>query len=89
MAEAVLARNGSMIVTADHGNCEQMWDDAAHSPHTAHTTNLVPVILVGATEGTKLRDGRLADLAPTLLDLMGLDRPAAMTGRPLYLSDDR
>ena len=88
LAEAVLARNGSMIVTADHGNCEQMWDDAANSPHTAHTTNLVPVILVGASEGVQLRDGRLADLAPTLLDLMGLDRPAVMTGRPLYLSDD-
>ncbi|MAK17869.1 MAG: phosphoglycerate mutase (2,3-diphosphoglycerate-independent) [SAR116 cluster bacterium] len=89
MAEAVLALNGSMIVTADHGNCELMWDDAANSPHTAHTTNLVPVILVGAREGVRLRDGRLADLAPTLLDLMGLNRPAVMTGRPLYLTDDR
>ena len=73
-----------MIVTADHGNCELMWDDAANSPHTAHTTNLVPVILVGAPAGTRLRDGRLADLAPTLLDLMGLAPPATMTGRPLY-----
>jgi len=88
IAEAVLARNGSMIVTADHGNCEVMWDDAANSPHTAHTTNLVPVILVGADDGTRLRDGRLADLAPTLLALMGLNRPAAMTGHPLHLGDD-
>ena len=84
IAAAVLAQGGSMIVTADHGNCELMWDDAANSPHTAHTTNLVPVILVGAPAGTRLRDGRLADLAPTLLDLMGLATPATMTGRPLY-----
>jgi 2,3-bisphosphoglycerate-independent phosphoglycerate mutase len=65
-----------------------MWDDAAKSPHTAHTTSLVPVILVGAADGTKLRDGRLADLAPTLLDLMGLARPMAMTGRPLHRGED-
>ena len=88
LAEAVLARDGRMIVTADHGNCEVMWDDSAGSPHTAHTTNLVPVILVGAPDGTRLRDGRLADLAPTLLDLMGIDRPPAMTGSPLHLSGE-
>ena len=88
LAEAVLAQAGSMIVTADHGNCEVMWDDAANSPHTAHTTNLVPVILVGAPAGTRLRDGRLADLAPTLLDLMGLTQPAVMTGRPLHHTGD-
>jgi 2,3-bisphosphoglycerate-independent phosphoglycerate mutase len=60
-----------------------MWDEAAQSPHTAHTTNLVPVILVGAAPGTSLGDGRLADLAPSLLALLGIDQPAAMTGRPL------
>ena len=84
LAEAVLAAGGSMIVTADHGNCEMMWDDDAASPHTAHTTNPVPVILVGAPDGTTLHDGRLADLAPTLLALMGIAQPAAMTGRQLY-----
>ena len=84
LTEAVLAAGGAMIVTADHGNCEMMWDDDAASPHTAHTTNLVPVILVGAPDGTTLHDGRLADLAPTLLALMGLGQPVAMTGRPLY-----
>ena len=84
IADAVLAASGSMIVTADHGNCEMMWDDDAASPHTAHTTNLVPVILVGAPEGTQLHDGRLADLAPSLLALMGLSQPAGMTGRQLY-----
>ena len=83
MAELVLAAGGKMIVTADHGNCEMMWDEAAQSPHTAHTTNLVPVILVGAAPGTSLGDGRLADLAPSLLALLGIDQPAAMTGRPL------
>jgi len=88
LAEAVLAQGGQMIVTADHGNCEVMWDDAANSPHTAHTTNLVPVILVGAGDGIRLRDGRLADLAATVLDLMGLARPAAMTGRPLHRAAD-
>lgn len=84
LADAALAAGGSMIVTADHGNCEMMWDDDAASPHTAHTTNLVPVILVGAPADTQLHDGRLADLAPSLLALMGLSQPAAMTGRQLY-----
>ena len=83
MAALVLAAGGKMIVTADHGNCEVMWDEAAQSPHTAHTTNLVPVILVGAAPGTQLSDGRLADLAPSLLALLGIDQPAAMTGRIL------
>ena len=87
LAEAVLARDGCMLVTADHGNCEVMWDDAAQSAHTAHTTNLVPVILVGARPGTVMTDGRLADLAPSLLALMGLAAPAAMTGRPLQSGD--
>ncbi|MCH2563371.1 MAG: 2,3-bisphosphoglycerate-independent phosphoglycerate mutase [SAR116 cluster bacterium] len=83
LAEAVLAKGGKMLVTADHGNCEVMWDDAAGSPHTAHTTNLVPVILVGADRGTQLADGRLADLAPSLLAMMGIAPPSGMTGRPL------
>ena len=83
IAGLVLAAGGRMIVTADHGNCEVMWDEAAQSPHTAHTTNLVPVILVGAPAGTRLADGKLADLAPSLLALLGIDQPAAMTGRPL------
>lgn len=75
------AAGGTMIVTADHGNCEKMIDPDTGAPHTAHTTNLVPVALVGA-QGD-LRDGCLADLAPTLLELMGLPKPAEMTGQSL------
>ena len=74
---------GAMIVTADHGNCEQMIDPVTGGPHTAHTTNPVPVILYGGPAGATLRDGRLADLAPTLLALMGLPQPAEMTGQSL------
>ncbi|MGB2894160.1 MAG: 2,3-bisphosphoglycerate-independent phosphoglycerate mutase, partial [Albidovulum sp.] len=62
---------GAMIVTADHGNCEVMIDPVTGGPHTAHTTNPVPVVLVGGPAGARLGNGRLADLAPTLLDLMG------------------
>ncbi|MCZ4259244.1 2,3-bisphosphoglycerate-independent phosphoglycerate mutase [Limimaricola sp. G21655-S1] len=74
---------GAMIVTADHGNCEMMIDPETGGPHTSHTLNPVPVALFGGPEGARLRDGRLADLAPTLLDLMGLDLPPEMTGRSL------
>ena len=76
---------GAMIVTADHGNCETMVDPVTGAPHTAHTTNPVPVIMVGGPPGATLRPGRLADLAPTLLDLMGLDLPPEMTGSSLIL----
>ena len=71
---------GAMIVTADHGNCEVMIDPETGGAHTAHTLNPVPVVLVNGPEGTGLRNGRLADLAPTLLQLMGLEQPAEMTG---------
>jgi 2,3-bisphosphoglycerate-independent phosphoglycerate mutase len=74
---------GAMIVTADHGNCEQMWDPVTNGPHTAHTLNPVPAILVGGPSGAALREGRLADLAPTVLALMGLPQPPEMTGTSL------
>ncbi|MBE3639773.1 2,3-bisphosphoglycerate-independent phosphoglycerate mutase [Mangrovicoccus algicola] len=80
---ALEAAGGAMIVTADHGNCEQMQDPETGSPHTAHTLNPVPVALVGGPEGATLRDGILADLAPTLLQLMDLNTPPEMTGRSL------
>ena len=81
--DALADVGGAMLVTADHGNCETMIDPETGGPHTAHTTNLVPVALVGGAEGGVLRDGRLADLAPTLLELMGLSKPPEMTGRSL------
>jgi 2,3-bisphosphoglycerate-independent phosphoglycerate mutase len=82
VVEAVTAQGGALLVTADHGNCEVMRDPETGDPHTAHTLNPVPVTLVGVA-GVSLADGRLADVAPTLLDLMGLDRPAEMTGTSL------
>lgn len=83
VVEALKQVGGAMLVTADHGNCELMVDPETGGAHTAHTTNLVPLALVGGPDGAKLRDGRLADLAPTLLDLMGLPKPEEMTGESL------
>jgi len=76
---------GAMIVTADHGNCEVMVDPETGGPHTAHTLNPVPVALVGGPAGIRLKPGRLADLAPTLLELMGLPKPPEMTGESLII----
>ncbi len=86
---ALASRNGQAVVLADHGNAEQMWDYENNSPHTAHTLNLVEVFVVG--EGlvagkTRMRPGgRLADIAPTVLHLMGLPKPAEMTGESLIV----
>ena len=77
---------GAMILTADHGNCETMVDPVTGGPHTAHTTNLVPVALYGGPANATLRSGRLADLAPTLLALIDLPQPAEMTGKSLLES---
>ena len=77
---AVKDMGGVMLVTADHGNADSMML-ASGSPNTAHTTNPVPLILVGAD--AKLHPGRLADIAPTMLELMGLDKPEQMTGQSL------
>ncbi len=82
IVDATLAKGGALIVTADHGNCEQMWDPIHNCPHTSHTTYDVPMIVVDDRyKGTKLKtDGRLADIAPTALKIMGLPQPAEMTG---------
>ena len=73
-----------MIICADHGNCETMINVKTGNPHTAHTTNPVPVILVDKSKNIQIRKGgKLADIAPTLLELMGLNQPTEMTGRSL------
>ena len=84
VVEAVEAQEGVLIITADHGNVEQMIDYKTGEPHTAHTTNPVPLILVGM-ENVKLKEGRLADLAPTMLDIMNLEKPAEMTGESIII----
>jgi len=83
--DAVQRQGGTAIVTADHGNCEQMIDPTTGGPHTAHTTYDVECILMDdRLRGKKLREGgRLADLAPTALQMMGLEKPGEMTGQSL------
>jgi 2,3-bisphosphoglycerate-independent phosphoglycerate mutase len=82
IVEAIRKAGGALLVTADHGNCEMMRDPVTGGPHTAHTTGPVPVLVFGGGDAA-LRDGRLADIAPTLLELMGLSKPAEMTGASL------
>ncbi|MHA1568000.1 MAG: 2,3-bisphosphoglycerate-independent phosphoglycerate mutase, partial [Alphaproteobacteria bacterium] len=85
---AVRGSGGALLVTADHGNAETMRDKTTGQPHTAHTRNLVPVVMAAGPAGiTALRDGKLADVAPTLLDLMGLAQPAEMTGKSLIAAE--
>ena len=83
LAEAVRRAGGVLVVTADHGNAEMMRDRATGQPHTAHTLNPVPIVVVNGPAGGTIDDGRLADVAPTLLQIMGLPKPAEMTGRSL------
>lgn len=85
LAETVLQKGGALCITADHGNLEEMEDPVTHAPMTAHTTNPVPFLVVGAEPGTQVEDGGLSDIAPTLLDLLELPEPEAMTGHSLLL----
>ena len=90
VADAVGRAGGVLLITADHGNIELMKDQETHQPHTAHTTNLVPFLLVdpaGRVGRISLQDGVLADVAPTLLDIMGVAQPAEMTGHSLMIRD--
>ncbi|MFM1892426.1 MAG: hypothetical protein RLZ44_1503 [Pseudomonadota bacterium] len=83
VVQALHKSDGAMLITADHGNAEQMEDPATGQPHTAHTTNLVPLIYVGRRAAKLAENGALCDVAPTLLQLMALPQPPEMTGRPL------
>ena len=83
VVDAMLAHHGTMLITADHGNCEQMIDYKTGEPHTAHTTNPVPLILVTENENLKVKSGKLADLAPTILEILGIEKPTEMTGESI------
>ena len=88
LAEAVEKAGGTLVITADHGNAEMMRDPDTGEPHTAHTLNPVPFVIVNAPGAVaRVENGRLADVAPTLLDLLGLPKPAAMTGHSLIVPD--
>jgi len=86
VVEALLRHDGKIVITADHGNCDQMIDKVHGGPFTAHTTNPVPVIVVDPEHpkhNLRKEGGKLCDLCPTLLDLMGLEKPTEMTGQSL------
>ena len=85
VVNAINEVNGVLLITADHGNCEQMIDYKTGEPHTAHTTNPVPLILVSNNENYKVKSGKLADLAPTLLEILGIEKPAEMTGESILV----
>ncbi|QQY80278.1 phosphoglycerate mutase [Keratinibaculum paraultunense] len=84
--DLLLKKGGKALITADHGNVEMMIDEKDGSPITSHTTNKVPLIMVGERENIELREGILADIAPTLLDMMGLKKPKEMTGNSLIIN---
>jgi 2,3-bisphosphoglycerate-independent phosphoglycerate mutase len=86
IVKAVRDAGGTLIVTADHGNAEEMWNAELNEPHTAHTSNPVPVIIVGDAKGLRLRDGgSLRDIAPTMMGILGVPAPREMTGQDLRI----
>jgi 2,3-bisphosphoglycerate-independent phosphoglycerate mutase len=90
LSDAVEQTGGTLLITADHGNAEMMRDPETGEPHTAHTLNPVPLILVNPPDAIpQLEDGRLSDVAPTLLDILGLPKPPAMTGHSLIVAAER
>jgi 2,3-bisphosphoglycerate-independent phosphoglycerate mutase len=90
LSQAVEKSGGALVITADHGNAEMMRDPETGEPHTAHTLNPVPFIIVNPPGAVaRIEDGRLADVAPTLLAILGLPKPAAMTGHSLIVSKER
>ena len=89
LSEAVEDVGGTLVITADHGNAEMMRDPETGEPHTAHTLNPVPFVVVNPPAPVRIRDGRLSDVAPTLLDILGLPKPAVMTGHSLLGSAEQ
>ena len=88
IVKVIEEKKGNLLITADHGNAEQMIDYKTGEPHTAHTTNPVPIILITDNPNYKLKEnGKLADLAPTMLELMGLEKPEEMTGESLLIKE--
>src|SRR5262249_41992477 len=90
IVDALRRQGGALFGTADHGNCELMKDPETGGPHTAHTTNPVPVVVMrgaGANTPGGIKDGGLADVAPTILDLMGIPVPREMTGHSILRTD--
>ena len=88
IVKVIEEKKGNLLITADHGNAEQMIDYKTGEPHTAHTTNPVPIILITDNPNYKLKEnGKLADLAPTMLDIMGLEKPEEMTGESLLIKE--
>jgi 2,3-bisphosphoglycerate-independent phosphoglycerate mutase len=86
VAAKVIEKDGALLVTADHGNVDLMEDPTTHVPFTAHTTNDVPFLLVSNKfKNSTVKDGKLADLAPTMLDILGIEKPAEMTGETLIV----
>lgn len=85
VVDAILAQGGVAFITADHGNAEQMIDYETGGVFTAHTTNVVPLIAAGLPEGVTIKEGRLADLAPTMLEVMGINKPSEMSGSSLLV----
>ena len=83
MTKKALDKGVTMIVTADHGNAEWMYNEETHAPQTAHTTNVVPFIIVDKNKYNLKETGALCDIAPTILDLMKLNKPSEMTGNSL------
>ena len=89
VVKAINSKKGTLLITADHGNCEQMIDYKTGEPHTAHTTNPVPLILVTDKKSIRIKSGKLADLTPTMLELMGIKKPEEMTGESLLEENNK
>ena len=83
--KAIKDKNGILILTSDHGNSETMWDEKQNSKHTAHTNNPVPFIIVNAKKEINLEKGTLSDIAPTIIDMLNLNKPKEIEGKSLII----